>query len=156
MQLIALSGKFEVQEKPVVVLDTNVFVSGLLSPGGVPGTLLRHFRQGTFQIATSESQITEIREVLQRPALKKALPEGTPRKALRFFLEFKKLAKIYAPEESNWEFEDVDDHFLLDLAATIDADFLVTGDKRLLKFGLLKKTVILTPVDFLNRLTIKI
>ncbi len=50
-------------KKLVVVLDTNVFVSGLISPNGVPGAILQRFRQGEFEIATSKSQIREIQEV---------------------------------------------------------------------------------------------
>ncbi|MFN8943764.1 MAG: putative toxin-antitoxin system toxin component, PIN family [Pseudobdellovibrionaceae bacterium] len=60
-------------KKLVVVLDTNVFVSGLISPNGVPGAILQRFRQGEFEIATSKSQIREIQEVLKRPSLVRAL-----------------------------------------------------------------------------------
>ena len=61
-------------KKPVVVLDTNVFVSGLLSPKGVPGAILLRFRQGAFEIVTSRAQIREIQAVLKRPSLARALP----------------------------------------------------------------------------------
>ena len=60
--------------KPVVVLDTNVFVSGLLSPSGVPGLILARFRSGHFDIATSKDQIREIRNDLP-PSYYRQLPK---------------------------------------------------------------------------------
>jgi putative PIN family toxin of toxin-antitoxin system len=81
--------------KPLVVLDTNVFVSGLISPGGVPGAILRRFRGGDFEIATSKTQVREINAVLKRPSLMRALPKGTSREVLAFLFGFKRLTKIY-------------------------------------------------------------
>ncbi len=118
-------------EKLVVVLDTNVFVSGLLSSMGAPGIIFQRFRLGQFSIVTSKMQIKEIQAVLARPSLKKALPPGTPRDILKFFAKLKRLTDILDPPELPWDFGDRDDHFLLDLAAHAKAQFLVTGDKAL-------------------------
>jgi len=74
-----------VAKKHVVVLDTNVFISGLLSPNGVPGLILLKFRNNEFEIATSKDQILEVQEVLQRPSLVRALPKGTNLEVLKFF-----------------------------------------------------------------------
>lgn len=84
-------------EKPVVVLDTNVFVSGLLSPSGVPGVILARFRERQFAIATSKAQVREIQAVLRRPSLARALPKGTAREVVRFFVKFKRLTRVYDP-----------------------------------------------------------
>ena len=71
-------------KKLVIVLDTNVFVSGLISAKGVPGALLMRFRQGAFEIVTSKSQVEEIQAVLGRPSLARALPLGTTKDVLRW------------------------------------------------------------------------
>ena len=71
-------------EKPVIVLDTNVFVSGLLSQNGAPGLILRRFRQGDFEIITSRDQIKEVQMVLKRPSLARALPAGSIRVAIKW------------------------------------------------------------------------
>ena len=138
--------------KLVVVLDTNVFVSALISPSGVPGAILARFRQGDFAITTSKAQIREIQSVLKRPSLVKALPKGTTKEVLRFFLAFKKLANICEPKKLPWDFKDLKDHFLLDLAVYAKADFLVTGDKALRSLMLVGSCAVVSPIDFLSRL----
>jgi uncharacterized protein len=47
---------------------------------------------------------------------------------------------------------DRDDNFLLELAATCKADFLITNDKQLLKLNPFEKTQIIKVGDFLNLL----
>ncbi len=138
--------------KPVVVLDTNVFVSGLLSPAGVPGIVMQRFRGNQFTVATSSVQIKEIQDVLKRPSLAKALPKGTPKEVLKFFLQLKKLTKVHKPAKLTWDFGDQNDHFLLDLAVHSKADFLVTGDKALQKLTLVGQCAVVSPVEFIARL----
>ncbi len=139
-------------KKPIVVLDTNVFVSGLLSPNGVPGLILSRFRSGQFEVATSRDQIYEIQVVLRRPSLAKALPQGTTRQVMKFFIKFKHLTKIYKPPKLIWDFGDRNDHFLLDLAIHSKAHFLVTGDKALRKLLLVGQCAVITPLEFIGRL----
>lgn len=136
-------------EKLVVVLDTNVFISGLLSPVRAPGLILRRFRQGDFTIATSREQIREIQAVLRRPSLERALPKGTPKEVLRFLRLFKKLTKLFRPKRLKWDFEDAGDHFLLDLCVEATASFLVTGDRALQNLKVVNGTLIVSPGEFL-------
>lgn len=138
--------------KNKVILDTNVFVSGLLSPAGIPGLILYRFRQRNFQIYTSRAQIVEIREVLKRPSLQRALPQGTTKEILKFFMEFKKLTKVLNPPSLNWDFPDRDDHFLLDLALFSKANFLVTGDKKLQTLFFIGSCSIVSPAEFIAHL----
>ena len=137
-------------EKLVVVLDTNVFVSALLSPMGAPGLILRRFRQGDFNIVTSRQQIKEIQAVLKRPSLARALPKGTTREAIGFFHLVKNLTKILKPPGLSWDFKDSGDHFLLDLIVFAKANFLITGDHRLQSLKLIQGTAIVSPVEFLG------
>ena len=48
------------QKDLVVVLDTNIIVSGILNPMGSPGVILRRFRAGDFEVLSSLEQINEI------------------------------------------------------------------------------------------------
>lgn len=50
-----------------VVLDTNVLESGLLSPYGVPGELVRLVAIGALQVCYDARILAEYREVLLRP-----------------------------------------------------------------------------------------
>ena len=51
----------------IVVLDTNVLVSALLSPSGPPAAILRHWEAGEFDLFTSHPLVYELRPVLQYP-----------------------------------------------------------------------------------------
>lgn len=139
-------------KKVTAVLDTNVFISGLLSPKGIPGLILYRFRQHNFKIYTSRTQIKEIQNVLKRSSLKRALPKGTTTEVLKFFVRFKKLTNIYNPPVLKWDFSDPNDHFLLDLAVYSKADFLITGDKALRSLLFVENCSIVSPLEFIKRL----
>lgn len=52
--------------RPRLVFDTNVLVSGLLTPGGPPGRLLRAFHDLQVQAVICEAIIAEYAKVLNR------------------------------------------------------------------------------------------
>jgi putative PIN family toxin of toxin-antitoxin system len=49
---------------PRAVLDTNVLVSALISPGGPSAALLLELRAGAFELVASPTLLAELREVL--------------------------------------------------------------------------------------------
>lgn len=53
----------------IAVIDTNVLVSGLLSPHGPPGRILDQVTAGRVEVAFDDRILHEYREVLQRPRL---------------------------------------------------------------------------------------
>lgn len=56
--------------KPRAVLDTNVFVSGLISPKGPPAGVLQALQSRRFTLVTSPPINEEIIEVLNRPYIR--------------------------------------------------------------------------------------
>lgn len=50
-----------------LVVDTNVWVSALLSPGGAPARLLLAFRQGALTLMITSEIVAVYEEVLLRP-----------------------------------------------------------------------------------------
>jgi putative PIN family toxin of toxin-antitoxin system len=58
-----------VRRLPRVVVDTNLFVSGLIAKRGLPHQLLDRWRKGSFVLLISEEQREEIKIVLDRPAI---------------------------------------------------------------------------------------
>lgn len=50
-----------------VVYDTNIVVSGLLNPEGVPALLLNLATEGFVKLVVSEEILKEYEEVLMRP-----------------------------------------------------------------------------------------
>ena len=54
------------QDKPKAVVDTNIFVSGTISPQGIARKILDAIRSEQFILVTSEAINEEILEVLYR------------------------------------------------------------------------------------------
>lgn len=52
------------------VIDTNVWVSSIINPHGLPAKLRRFFEEGIFHAIISEPIIEELAEVLNRPRIK--------------------------------------------------------------------------------------
>jgi predicted nucleic acid-binding protein len=52
------------------VLDTNILCSALLTPGGLTDRLYRAWREGRFELLTSEEQLEEFRRVTRYPRLR--------------------------------------------------------------------------------------
>lgn len=50
-----------------VVLDTNVLISGLLVPGGLPGRIIDLWIDGAIEVALSSELLQEYLSVLARP-----------------------------------------------------------------------------------------
>lgn len=53
----------------LIVLDTNVLVSGLINGAGVPGKIVDLLMEGRIQIAYDERILAEYEDVLARPKL---------------------------------------------------------------------------------------
>jgi uncharacterized protein len=51
------------------VVDTNIWVSAIISPKGPPARVLQAYRDGRFMLVTSENLLDEVRDVLNRPRI---------------------------------------------------------------------------------------
>ena len=56
-----------------VVLDTNIFLSGLMLPRSLPGKILRAWLGARFDFVVSEAILEEITRVLSYPKIQKRL-----------------------------------------------------------------------------------
>jgi len=56
--------------EPAAVFDTNVLVSGFLSPHGPPGRIVEWLRQGSVLAVVDDRIAAEYRSVLKRPRFK--------------------------------------------------------------------------------------
>jgi putative PIN family toxin of toxin-antitoxin system len=129
-----------------VVLDTNVLFSALISQNGPPDKIYRAWRSGHFEIVTSRIQLDEIRRASRYPKLQAVLQPakvGTMINNLQRAIVLDRLSIAI-------ETTDQDDAFLLAMALTGNADYLVTGDRRagLLERGHIERTRIVTPAAF--------
>ena len=55
------------------VIDTNVFISGLMLPNSTPGRIINAWRTGHFALVLSEPMLTEISTVLGYPKIRKRI-----------------------------------------------------------------------------------
>ena len=61
---------------PRAVLDTNVLVSALISPGGGSARLLLELRSGAFELIASPLLLAELRDVLRREKFRRYVSEA--------------------------------------------------------------------------------
>lgn len=106
-----------------VVLDTNVLVSGLLSPSGAPGEVVRMFVSGNIEIVYDARIIYEYEEVLKRP--KFGIAHGYVDDIISFIEHF---GHLTAGVPLKMRLPDIDDEVFLESAISGKADFLVTGN----------------------------
>jgi uncharacterized protein len=129
-----------------VVLDTNILLSALISPHGVPDTIYRAWRAGRFEVVTSRMQLDEIRRASRYPKLQAILQPAKVGVMIHNLQRAEVLEHLTMDVEAN----DPNDSFLLAMALAGDADYLVTGDRRagLLQLGHIERTRIVTPAAF--------
>lgn len=134
-----------------VVLDTNVIISGLISPKGPPAGILKALKAGRFVLVTSQAINEEVLEVMDRPRLRDKYGLADRMFDIAFILweQAEVIAKLPTVKVS----KDPDDDKFLAAAVGGLAHYLVTGDiKDLLSLGEYKGTRIVSPGDFLTML----
>lgn len=111
-----------------VVLDTNVIISGLISPSGPPARLLDLWDEDQrYSLISAEEQIAELQRVATYPKLRTRLQPALIEDWLFTLRRFGLLqANLPTVDVSS----DPNDNFLLAIAEAGRADLLVTGDKR--------------------------
>ncbi len=135
------------------VLDTNVIVSGLLSPRGKPGELLRAVGS-RFELVWTETLIVECRQVLARPRIAKRLG-GRGEVAALALARLVALASMIEGDRlpvGRIVPTDPDDDILFGAALVGGARFVVTGDAAVLGVGQFAGIRVVTPAEFLDSL----
>jgi putative PIN family toxin of toxin-antitoxin system len=129
------------------VIDTNVFVSGLINPNGPPGRILKAVRLKKFTLITCPEINDEIMDVLNRPHLRDKYGLGELLFDVAFILwELAEPAAHLPPASAS---SDPDDNKFLSAAVGGKAGYLITGDTRdLLCLKGYQGVHILTPTNF--------
>jgi hypothetical protein len=108
------------------VLDSNIFLSALLSPYAPPHRIYQAWRQGRFDLITSPVQLDELRRASRYPKFRDILQ---PHRVGHMLNNLHRAIRIDRLPDG-YEAVDPDDAWLLALADAGRADYLVTGDKR--------------------------
>ena len=128
-----------------VVLDTNVLVSGLLSPYGPCGEILKMLDAGSLVPLHDARILWEYREVLDRPkfAFPKEVVEALPD-------QIQADGEAVAPVPLRRRLPDPDDEAFLEVALAGKADCLVTGNLRDYPERAREGMRVVSPVEFLD------
>ncbi|MCL4470765.1 MAG: putative toxin-antitoxin system toxin component, PIN family [Sulfuricella sp.] len=133
-----------------VVLDSNVFISGLMIPQSIPGRIVAAWRSGQFDLILSEPMLSEISRVLSYPKISRRIRWDEEKIAryislLRFEADIVNIDGISAdvPKDPN------DSPILATLIAS-KADCLVSGDGDLLSLS--AQHPVLSPSGFIAKI----
>lgn len=134
-----------------VVIDTNIFVSALLSRNGVPAQVLKAWRENRFIMLTSPAIITEVAETLAG-----FIYHASYRVSQTDVDEVVTLLKGVAVEVlgnadvSDAGIPDPDDLIFLACAVDGDANYIASGDKHLKGLKVYRDIPIVTARELLE------
>jgi putative PIN family toxin of toxin-antitoxin system len=132
-----------------VVIDSNVLISARLSPRGAPGRLLAAWLDGRFELVVSPALLAELAGVLERPKFRRWLTADEARGFVQTVRTSATLIEDPPPQQHS--VRDPDDSYLLTLARSAKADYLISGDGDLTSLHNPRPPVIM-PADFLAHL----
>lgn len=136
----------------IVVLDTNVIISALLSPKGPPAEVVRRWQADEFDVVTSPALTAEFERALTYPEVNKYL-KLPQEEVSRLLKRFQTTAVVVAPQITlDVVREDPADNRVLECALAGEAAYVVTGDKHILKLKTYEHLEIVNPVGFLAAL----
>jgi uncharacterized protein len=134
------------RRKPRVVVDTNVFISAFLF-GGKPEAVLDVIHAGAFALVFSAPLQREVDRILHEKS------GWTPDQRQRACDRFWENGLLVVPRARIDACVDPDDNRILECAVEGQAQFIVTGDKDLLRMQSFRGIAIVTPAEFLDRLS---
>lgn len=127
-----------------VVLDTNIYISAIMF-GGNPKNVLKLARTLEIKVFISPEILLEVSEKLHK---KFKLTEEEVTKILR---GISKITEIIQPKiKLDVVKEDPSDNKVLECAVAANTNYMVTGDKHLLKLKRFEDMKIITPANLLK------
>lgn len=133
-----------------VVLDTNVIVSGLAGYESArlpPARIVRGWINGAITVAFSSPLLAEVERALDKPYFLARVRDGLWRE-ISSTLAVEDAAIALTVHVAGVATHPEDD-LVLATAASARADYLVTGDRQLLRLGSFEGVSIISPADFL-------
>ena len=130
------------------VFDTNVVISGVLSPDGAPGKLLNAILDGLCQPVVTDSILAEYEAVLSRPKFR------FPASRIYPLLDAFRSRALFAPFAPGGHAEalpDLEDVIVLEAAFSLNVP-IITGNTRHFPKSAARHIQILSPATFLAQL----
>ena len=108
-----------------IILDTNIIVSALLSPHGLPAKILNLVLNGSVTLIYDNNVLSEYINVLHREKFK------INKELLNFFIDFiEKECEYKIAIPLKMKFQDEDDKIFYELYKSAGVDYLITGNKK--------------------------
>lgn len=112
-----------------VLLDSNVLISGVLSPGGTPAAILDAWEAGDFDVVVSPILLEELTAVLARAKVRRRISAD---QAAKFVTWIRRTVIIEPdPPAERGLTADPGDDFIVALARASGCDVIVSGDTHL-------------------------
>jgi putative PIN family toxin of toxin-antitoxin system len=134
----------------LVLLDSNIIISAMLSLTSTPAQIVDQWRDGRFRLLTCPQQIDEIRAACRNAKFRDRLQPHYIGTMLNHLYG----ATVWqGPLPRRHEASDPTDSYLLNLMEAAQPEYAVTGDKRsgLLRLDTLGRTKILSATVFLTQ-----
>jgi uncharacterized protein len=128
-----------------VTCDTNVIISALNFSGN-PSRILDMAADGTIRLAVSDDILNEVERVLRRP--KFGWSQERIDNAIQEIAAFTE--HVEPKQRIDIVKDDPTDNRIIECAAASGSEYLVSGDKHLLKVGQYQGVKIVTPADFVE------
>ena len=115
-----------------VVIDTNVVVSAFISPASPAARIFETYQQGTFALVVSAELLQEYEEALSYDKVRRyhKLDQSQIAKAMQELAATASL--VEPPTPVSVVSQDPDDNQLFDCALAGHAEYIVSGDARVL------------------------
>ena len=136
----------------IVVLDTNVLASGAIArPGSTLALIVDLMRSGTYQVAISQPILDELARTLATSYFSRRI---TPADSALYLLTVTTAAITFPIIVAvHGVATHPEDDLILATALSAQADYLVTGDAQLQALGAYRGVPIISPREFLSRLS---
>ena len=106
-----------------IILDTNVIISAMLSPSGLPARILNLVLSGAVTIVYDNNILAEYTDVINREKLK------INKELAAMVIDFiSKEGEFGIANPQKIKFFDEDDKKFYELYKTVDIDYLITGN----------------------------
>ena len=128
-----------------IVLDTNVFISGIFF-GGPPSQILQSWSKSQIQIVLTEQILEEYQRVGEELSAK--YPTINIEPIIELFTIFGEFVETKGITETICE--DPDDNKFIECAIASQSKLIISGDKHLLKISGYKAIEVLKPRQFVD------
>ncbi len=128
-----------------IVMDTNVLISGMLTPFGACGAIVRMLTSNSFTLCVDSRILFEYEDVLRRPHFQ------IDHKMIDTIIEYiENTSEAHNSESLKKILPDPDDNQFLEVAIAANADCLVTGNAKHFPLNLCCGIQVLSPREFLD------